>query len=83
MQHAHFTLLGRQFAERAYVSSDSRIVPCCYIGNPDVYQVDGGLYDTRSFTDVWQGSEYTAFREAHLNGTLPKICEGCYQHSIN
>ncbi len=68
--------------ERAYVSSDSRIVPCCYIGNPDVYQVDGGLGDTRTFTDVWHGSEYAAFREAHLQGRLPRICEGCYQKSI-
>lgn len=69
--------------ERAYVSSDSRVVPCCYIGNPDVYQVDGGLTAERSFTDVWNGPEYVAFREAHLQGRLPGICVGCYQRSID
>ncbi len=68
--------------ERAYVSSDNRVVPCCYIGNPDVHQIDGGLDDQRSFTSVWTGAEYNAFRKAHLQGTLPKICEGCYQRSI-
>lgn len=69
--------------ERAYVSSDSRVVPCCYIGNPDVYQVDGNIGPEHTFTDVWNGPEYVAFRESHLQGKLPAICEGCYQRSID
>jgi pyrroloquinoline quinone biosynthesis protein E len=64
--------------ERAYVSSDARVVPCCYIGNPDVCEVEGKLTPERGFTDVWMGKSYAAFREAHLSGNLPKICEGCY-----
>lgn len=74
------TLCGWPF-ERAYVSSDGRVVPCCYIGNPDVYQIDGALAPDRSFTDVWHGPAYAAFRQCHLDGKLPAICEGCYSLS--
>jgi MoaA/NifB/PqqE/SkfB family radical SAM enzyme len=66
--------------ERAYVSSDSRVVPCCYIGNPDVYQIDRALGPQHGFTEVWMGQTFAEFREAHLNGRLPKICAGCYWH---
>jgi len=60
--------------ERAFVSSDSRTVPCCIIGNPDAYEIGRG----KGFLEVWQGKEYTAFRQSHLNGKVPKICEFCY-----
>ncbi|HUL51623.1 MAG TPA: radical SAM protein [Candidatus Nitrosotalea sp.] len=60
--------------ERAFVSSDSRTVPCCIIGNPDAYEIGRG----KSFLEVWKGPEYVAFRQAHLEGKIPKICEFCY-----
>lgn len=60
--------------ERAFVSSDSRTVPCCIIGNPDAYELGRG----KRFLEVWNGDEYTAFRQAHLDGNIPKICEFCY-----
>lgn len=60
--------------ERSYISSDMRIVPCCMIGNPDVSE----LGDARDFTDAWRGKTYQQFRQAHLDGQLPKICQGCY-----
>jgi len=64
--------------ERAYIGSDMRVSPCCYIGNPDVYQIDGRIDETRSFKDIWLGKEFEDFRRSHLEGHLPKICEGCY-----
>lgn len=60
--------------ERAYVSSDRRVVPCCTIANPDVYEL-GGADD---LTATWNGPAYRAFRRAHLEGRIPKICQGCY-----
>lgn len=30
------------------------------------------------FSEIWNGSEYTALREAHLNGNPPKIFDCCY-----
>jgi pyrroloquinoline quinone biosynthesis protein E len=63
--------------ERAYVSSDMRIVPCCMIGNPDVFQI-GPAIDDGSFTKVWQSDAYEEFRQAHLTGDIPKVCRNCY-----
>lgn len=60
--------------ERAYVSSDMRVVPCCKIGNPEVSE----LGDARNFTNVWSSPEYQEFRQAHLEGRIPKICLDCY-----
>ena len=65
--------------ERAYVASDLRVVPCCYIGNPDVYQINGGLGPDRGFSEVWHGESFKAFRQAHIEGRLPEICRACYE----
>lgn len=66
--------------ERAYVSSDLRVVPCCTIGNPDVYQVGPALdpHDPQAFARHWRGPEFVAFRRAHLEGRIPQICRSCY-----
>jgi pyrroloquinoline quinone biosynthesis protein E len=61
--------------ERAYVSSDMRIVPCCMIANPQV----ADLGEARDFTAQWNSPEYQAFRRAHLEGRIPKICQACYE----
>jgi MoaA/NifB/PqqE/SkfB family radical SAM enzyme len=61
--------------ERAYVSSDMHIVPCCKVGNPDVFD----LGNAENFTNEWNGKKYQAFRKMHLNGKLPFICKSCYK----
>ena len=61
--------------ERAYVSSDMRIVPCCMIGNPDV----ADLGDAATFESNWFGQSYADFRQAHLDGRVPRVCQGCYE----
>ena len=66
--------------ERAFVSSDLRVVPCCAIGNPDVTQIGGALSpsDPLAFTRHWHGPAYAEFRRAHLEGRIPAICKACY-----
>lgn len=61
--------------ERAYISSDLRVVPCCIIGNPDVSEL-GVAKET--FSDVWFGSTMRDFRAAHLKGEIPAVCRSCY-----
>ncbi len=61
--------------ERAFVSSDLRIVPCCMIANPEVLD----LGDARDFTNNWNSSAYQDFRRAHLEGRIPKVCQVCYE----
>ncbi len=61
--------------ERAYVSSDLRVVPCCMIANPEVLD----LGNAADFTDTWNGEAYQAFRRAHMDGKIPKPCISCYE----
>ena len=61
--------------ERAYISSDMYIVPCCMIGNPDVSNLGNAHY----FANAWNGEAYKRFRNAHLEGNIPRICLGCYE----
>jgi MoaA/NifB/PqqE/SkfB family radical SAM enzyme len=62
--------------ERAVVTSDLRTVPCCTIGNPDAFEIGRG--SGTGFSDLWFSDEYVAFRQEHLDGRVPKICENCY-----
>jgi MoaA/NifB/PqqE/SkfB family radical SAM enzyme len=64
--------------ERAYISSDQRVVPCCFIGNPDVAEIGTAPANPASFASVWFGADFQAFRQAHLDGDIPDYCRGCY-----
>ncbi len=61
--------------ERAYISSDMRIVPCCIIGNPETSDVG----DARNMVADWNGSAMVEFRKAHLEGRIPAVCKSCYK----
>lgn len=61
--------------ERAFVSSDLRVVPCCIISNPEV----SDLGDANQFGAVWFGESMTEFRQAHLDGRIPAVCRSCYE----
>lgn len=65
--------------ERAYVSSDLRVVPCCYIGNPDVFEFGAA---SSSLTEVWRGRALRDFRAAHLAGCIPSPCKNCYKRPL-
>jgi len=60
--------------ERAYVSSDMRIVPCCTIANPDV----SDLGVARQLAKAWNNETYQEFRKSHLEGRIPEPCKLCY-----
>ncbi len=63
--------------ERAYVSSDMRVVPCCMIANPDILEIKGDLNE--GFTRIWSGEDYATFRQRHLDGDIPPACQNCYE----
>jgi len=60
---------------RAFIGSDSRTVPCCMIGTPDVYQIG----TSKRFSEVWLSDEYRDFRRAHIEGNPPAACKACYE----
>jgi pyrroloquinoline quinone biosynthesis protein E len=62
--------------ERAFVSSDLRVVPCCMISDPGVLD----LGDARSLGAVWNSEAYRSFREAHMEGRIPGPCRMCYSY---
>lgn len=62
--------------ERAYISSDKKVVPCCMIANPDTCNLGTLSVD---FKDIWNSPQYTKFREAHLSGKVPDVCRYCYR----
>jgi pyrroloquinoline quinone biosynthesis protein E len=67
--------------ERAYVSSDMRVAPCCIVGNPDTYQIGSAFNNNGSFSAIWEGDDFGVFRRAHLEGRPPPICRACYEGS--
>ncbi|MDR4509098.1 MAG: radical SAM protein [Candidatus Brocadiaceae bacterium] len=60
--------------ERAYISSDMKVVPCCMIANPDTFH----LGTLGSFREIWEGLSYQQFRESHVTGKIPEVCRYCY-----
>ena len=66
--------------QQAVVTSDLRTVPCCMIGDPDAFEIGAG--SGKGFGELWQGDEYLAFRQAHLDGQIPKICRACYRDEV-
>lgn len=61
--------------ERAYISSDMRVVPCCMVATPDI----SDLGDAHDLTSVWNSAEMHGFRSAHLSGQIPDFCASCYK----
>ena len=61
--------------ERVVVSSDMRIVPCCMVANPEIYD----LGDATKLEKEWNSESFTKFRQSHINGELPTICKNCYK----
>ncbi len=61
--------------ERLYVSSDMKMVPCCLVGNPDVYS----LGNARTLSSDWNAEAMQQFRRMHIDGKVPRICSMCYK----
>lgn len=60
--------------ERAYISSDMRIVPCCMMASPEVFDLGDAQYLSRE----WNNVKMKNFRMAHLIGAIPDVCKSCY-----
>jgi pyrroloquinoline quinone biosynthesis protein E len=65
--------------ERAYISSDMRVVPCCNVANPDIFE----LGDARELTATWNNEKMIQFRRDHLEGRIPDICKTCYAEPVS
>ncbi len=60
--------------ERAYISSEGSVVPCCMIANPTALNFG----TIGSFSDIWYSKEYEDFREQHIKFKIPDVCKSCY-----
>jgi MoaA/NifB/PqqE/SkfB family radical SAM enzyme len=60
--------------ERAYISSDMRIVPCCMVATPEVED----LGDATNFKKEWNSINYEKFRDSHISNNIPNFCLSCY-----
>ena len=54
-----------------------RIVPCCMIANPDIYE----LGNANDLSKLWNGKSFHNFRKDHITGNIPKVCENCYANN--
>lgn len=61
--------------ERAYISSDLKIVPCCMVANPSI----SDLGEAKDFKNQWFDGNFVEFRKAHIEGRIPNYCKGCYE----
>ncbi|MFC1593811.1 radical SAM/SPASM domain-containing protein [Candidatus Omnitrophota bacterium] len=65
--------------ERAFISSDKKVVPCCMVGNPDIFSL-GSL---GNFGKIWNSEKYQHFRQSHLEMNILEVCTFCYTNSKN
>ncbi len=59
----------------AYISYEGYMMPCCMVATPD--RVNFGKVTEHTLASVWNGPEYTAFREQLDSDTPPEICRSC------
>jgi radical SAM protein with 4Fe4S-binding SPASM domain len=59
----------------AYISYEGYMMPCCMVATPD--RMNFGKVTEHSLRSVWDGPEYTAFREQLNSETPPDICRSC------
>jgi len=63
-----------------YVATTGDVVPCCTIADPQVMCM-GNLLE-QSFSDIWNGSKYIAFRKSIRAGRFPRCCFQCYSPDL-
>ncbi len=59
----------------AYISYQGYMMPCCMVATPD--RINFGKVTERTLTSVWDGPEYSAFREQLDSDSPPDICRSC------
>lgn len=61
----------------AFIDSRGHVVPCCILGDYRVCSF-GSLSDTTLKT-AWSGKDWSNFRRAHRDHTIPSFCHNCYK----
>ena len=62
--------------DRAFISVEGEVVPCCTIADPCVASMGNVFND--SFAQIWIGERYQAFRQTILSQQLLAPCKSCY-----
>jgi radical SAM protein with 4Fe4S-binding SPASM domain len=62
-----------------YVTANGNVLPCCFapFTTTDYAGVILGNVQERPMSEIWNGSEYEAFRSAHASDDPPECCRGC------
>jgi len=62
-----------------YVTANGNVLPCCFapFTTTDYDGVTLGNLFERPMTEIWNGSDYEAFRRAHASDDPPECCRGC------
>ena len=62
-----------------YVTANGNVLPCCFapFTTTDYEGVILGNIHERPLSEIWNGSEYEAFRRAHASDDPPECCRGC------
>jgi radical SAM protein with 4Fe4S-binding SPASM domain len=62
-----------------YVTANGNVLPCCLapFTAPDYDRVVLGNLFERPLAELWNGSEYRAFRRSHASDDPPECCRGC------
>ncbi len=63
----------------AYLSYDGYAMPCCMVSTPD--RINFGNVGIESFETIWDGPEYTTFREQLGSDVPPTVCRSCAVYS--
>ena len=65
----------RRLWDTVVITSDSRIVPCCYDKEGEY---DLGSLKEKGFAEIWRGTEFMSFRKTVLNNRRAvDICNNC------
>jgi radical SAM protein with 4Fe4S-binding SPASM domain len=62
-----------------YVTANGNVLPCCFapFTTTNYAGVVLGNVHERPMSEIWNGSEYEAFRRAHASDDPPECCRGC------
>lgn len=59
-----------------FVDANENVIPCCRIGDASVMNM--GNLGEQTLAEIWNSDRYQAFRRAHRESRIPKICQSCY-----
>lgn len=74
--------------ESVYFSYEGRMAPCCHFGHHVSRYFEGRFYPpsslffgdirTQEFLEIWNDSDFQAFRQGFVTRNFPEACKTCY-----